>query len=272
MENAVSENLAYTAHYKSDIKDAVKMFRPLLRVLKIREPVSYREVRIPEIDVMKRLNMDYASIVILVANLENDCAGILMTAYLEKGAKSLLKSYLILNSNLLKPEKEQLKLTGVHEYCHFVAIIYVIQTVSIARAKEVIKKHMRDKFTIKDLQQLHGIFSEPQLMVKADELLNVPLASIRQTDEHYRLNIEDAKIDYAELFRHLLCSKELFDEIFTKENRIQYKQLKSLGNKNKDAKAEELLNNAIKEVSTQKSVPLETVKHQVAKWKREYIE
>jgi hypothetical protein len=129
--------------YRTEVKSAVKAFRPVLAALKIRSPEQYRLVYIAEFDHLQLLDLDFCSVEILIAELD-DCSGIFASAYTKTG---LLRNYIILDSSLFDKSnndiREQLKITGVHEFCHFIAIIYAATVgMTIESLKESIIKRL----------------------------------------------------------------------------------------------------------------------------------
>jgi hypothetical protein len=122
--------------YRAEVIAAVRTFRPVLAALKVREPNQHRPVFIAEFDHLHLLELDFCSIEILIADLD-ECTGMFVSSYTKSG---LLRNYIIFNQSLFDKAKletrEQLKITGVHEFCHFIAILYAATAVTIDLLKQ----------------------------------------------------------------------------------------------------------------------------------------
>jgi hypothetical protein len=245
----------------------VKAFRPVLKALKIREPGQYqRPVYIAEFDHLHLLDLDSCSIEILPADLD-ECSGVFASAYTKTG---LLRNYIILDKSLFdksnKDIREQLKITGIHEFCHFIAIIYaatVGMTIEKLKADILERLHARiDKLPKETLIKIYDILSSSK--DEKDSLLE------ELTDRHFRLGIEGNTPDYNILFYHLMFSKDLFEIDFTKEKQSEFKDL--INNKKDIEGAVTLLLESLTRASQEKDVPFKMAYKQLKSWIHNYTE
>jgi hypothetical protein len=233
--------------------------------LKLRDPEHYRPVYIAEFDHLHLLELDSCSIEPLLADLD-DCSGIFASAYTKTG---LLQNYIILNRALFNREnqeiREQLKITGIHEFCHFVAIVYAATTrMEIETLKKSILKRLNAKIDKLPKETLIEIYT-----ILSDERDKRDYFPEELTDKHFRLDIEGNTPDYNILFHHFMFSKELFETDFTKEKQDKFKELY----KKKDAKeAVEFLLESLKKVTQEKDVPYNLAFNQLLKWVHKYTE
>ena len=149
--------------YRNEVEAAVKIFRPVLVALKIREPSQHRPpVFIADFDHLHLLDLDFCSIEVRIADL-GECTGMFISAYTKS---KLLRNYIILNKSLFDtPEqetKEQLKITGVHEFCHFLAILYAVTSFSVDALKERILLRLNkriDQLPKENLIKIYNLLS-----------------------------------------------------------------------------------------------------------------
>ena len=251
--------------YRAEVIVAVRTFRPVLAALKIRDPKQHRPVFIAEFDHLHLLELDFCSIEILLADLD-ECTGMFVSAYTKSG---LLRNYIILNKSLFddskQETKEQLKITGAHEFCHVIAILYAATAVTIELLKEKILHRLNariDRLPKETLIKIYNLLSNkaPQEDQFFEEL----------TDKHFRLDIEGATPDYNIIFYHFMFSKDLFETEFTVEKQTEFKQLIETKDKQNEDKAINLLVEAIIKVAREKCVPYRLAFNQVLEWVHTY--
>ncbi len=233
--------------------------------LNIRDTEKHRHVFLAEFDNLDILNLDYCRISILVADLDY-CDGLFVSSYTKTG---LLRNYLILNNSLFANDSRQkkylLKITGVHEFCHFIAIIYAITASSIEIARENIKKRLNgtlDELTRTNVLKIYDILSEriPDNTSEDD----IPE---EMTDSHFRLDFEGETPDYNILFRNFLFSQELFETEFDANKQREYKKLVKTGKKDNLSKAvNDILVPSLIKIANEKCIPLLFAKKQLLKW------
>jgi hypothetical protein len=252
-----------SSSYKHDLETTVRTFRPVLKALNLREPEKYRSVYLSEFDHLDVFNLKFCSIRALFADMEEDCAAALATQYTD----GLLRNYIIFNRNILKDcNKERIKIMGVHEFCHFMAIIFAIlaRTFDIART-DIIKRlnNKVDKLKKNELDMLYSILSKKEPPDYRElELL---------TDSHFRLGFEGDVPDYIELFRYFMFSKEIFDITFNEEKQTQFKILMRTGKNESVEKAVDLLIESLEIAANEKSVPFQMAFHQLKRWAHMYV-
>jgi hypothetical protein len=79
-----------TSSYKADLETTVRMFRPVLKALNLREPEKYRPVYLSGFDHLDVFNLKFCAIKIISTNMEDDCAAVLATQY----TAGLLRNYI----------------------------------------------------------------------------------------------------------------------------------------------------------------------------------
>jgi hypothetical protein len=251
-----------TSSYKADLETTVRAFRPVLKALNLREPEKYRPVYLSEFDHLDVFNLKFCSIRIIFASMEEDCAAALATQH----ADGLLKNYIIFNNNNSVENKEKIKIMGVHEFCHFMAIIFAILARSFDVARVDIIKRLNkkvDKLKKHELDMLYSMLSKkgPPDYRELESL----------TDSHFRLGFEGDAPDYIELFRYFMFSKEIFDVAFNEEKQVQFKKLMRTGKEENIEKAVDLLVAALTMSANEKSVPLKMAFHQLKRWVHLYV-
>jgi hypothetical protein len=251
--------------YRAEVIEAVRTFRPVLKALKIREPEQHRPVFIAEFDHLHLLELDFCSIEILIADLD-ECTGMFVSAYTKSG---LFRNYIILNSWLFdaiqQDKREQLKITGIHEFCHFIAIVYAATTVTIDRLKETILRRLHARIDRLPKDTLIKIYNLLSNKAPAEDYFLEEL-----TDKHFRLDIEGDTPDYNILFYHFMFSKDLFETEFTTEKQIEFKRLIETREKQNEEAAINLLVDSIAKVSKEKCVPYKLAFNQLVEWVHTY--
>lgn len=116
--------------------------------------------------------------------------------------------YIVIQNALYKKSLEYVKFVGVHEFCHFMAIVYSITSTSIEKQREFLLNRLKTKVDELSLDSLNKFIMALDAKENVDKLPDF-------ADEHFRLNCEGDTISYALLFRHFMLSKELFEEYFT---------------------------------------------------------
>ena len=110
--------------YRSDPIETVRLFRPVLRALKIRQKDGHLPVFLASFDQLAFLNLDECSIQFAAGKIE--AASLFIAKYTSQGR--LLRAYIIVNDKLFdsqnKGMKEMRKIAGVHEFIHFLALIF----------------------------------------------------------------------------------------------------------------------------------------------------
>ncbi|MDR3170537.1 MAG: hypothetical protein LBU17_02785 [Treponema sp.] len=225
-----------------------------------------RTVFLAGFDHLHLLDLDFCSIEILIADL-NECTGMLISSYTKSG---LLRNYIILNKSLLNSSgpvaENQLKIVGVHEFCHFIAILYAATVVSIEALKESILHRLNgriDKLPKETLINLYNLLAN-----KASD--EYPLLD-ELTDRHFRLDVEGDTPDYNILFYHFMFSKDLFETDFTPVKQAEFKRLVETKDTQNLKTAVQLLVKSIETVSKAKCVPYKLAFNQVSKWVHSYV-
>jgi hypothetical protein len=202
--------------YRSDVKEAVRIFRPILKNLKIRSVTDHPVVFFAAFDQLAHLSLDTCSVQVVVA--EMDIQGMFLLKHTKQGS---LRAFIILNkmlyNNPTQPMKELLKTAGVHEFVHFLAIIYAVTVTDTVEFREKLMNKLQSM-----VKKLPGA----ELLTLYNGLLNTISDDGKTfTDTHYRLGYEGSTPDYYVLFLHFMFSRELFETYFDKTKQSQFKEL-----------------------------------------------
>jgi hypothetical protein len=246
--------------YRSDIKEAVRIFRPVLRGLKIRSGVDSEGAR-PVIffagfDELNHLNLDECSVQVLIADIST--SGMFAVKYTAKG---LLRAYIILSRKLYdnpeKPVKELRKIAGVHEFVHFIAVVYVATVTGTASLRSMLLKRLQH--TVQKLPEadLLTLYKALVSKVKPDDI------PCELTDAHFRLGYEGVTPDYEVLFLHFMFSRELFETYFDTAKQNRFNGFVSAGD---NEKAVSLLTETLCEATNDKDVPVKLALNQLLEW------
>jgi hypothetical protein len=246
--------------YRDEVREAVRIFRPILQALKVRERNGHQPVYLAMFDELEGMNIDACSIQFAVGNI--DALGIFLIKYTNQG---LLRAYIILNQSLYNDQDKSIreirKIAGVHEFIHFLATIYVASIVGSSSLRSVLLGRLQ-----KNVDRLLG----PNLIdlyFALSGTLDSKYTPPELTDKHFRLGCEGNTPDYEMLFYHFLFSRELFEFYFDTNLQLQFKELIAEG---KQSEAIELIINALRTAADDKDVPFNTARNQLADWVHVY--
>jgi hypothetical protein len=206
----------------NDLEKAVACFRPVLQKLDIKNissvgsPVLLGSPSFPNFKKVDGINKWVLTI--LKTNLIDSRAKFLSEYDKTSG---IMESYIILDNVLYVDAKVPgilRKAVVVHEFCHFLALVYACVSVSEGEFQEILKSRLSKIVDVLTDEQTLKLY---QLLNKVKQLSD-EFASFEQTrDDHFSLNCEDSELSYTDLFRNFLLSRQLFDEYFStteKEN------------------------------------------------------
>jgi len=245
--------------YRSDIKEAVRIFRPVLKSLKVRSSTEHPIVFFAAFDQLINLSLDECSVQVVVAEMTTQ--GIFFFKRTKKGS---LRAYIVLNkmlyNNPKKEMKELLKTAAVHEFVHFLAIVYVatITPPGELRTKLLSKlQYVVDKLPGQELLELYNGIKDK---FSTGSINGYP-------DAHFRLGYEGSTPDYSMLFSHLMFSRELFESYFNKEKQTEFKNMMKQDNN----QAIQLLINSLKIAANDKDIPTPLALSQLMEWVHVYM-
>jgi tRNA threonylcarbamoyladenosine modification (KEOPS) complex Cgi121 subunit len=246
--------------YRNDTKEAVKTFRPILKALKIRDDGDHPIVFLAAHDPENILQLDECSIQIVVADMAIN--GMFAVKYTKE---KLLRVFIVLNKSLfgssVKKIKEQRKIAGVHEFVHFIAMVYVATVTKTPSLKDKLLERFTKIVRKLPEDKLLGIYN-----ALSEELTgNIPE---ELTDKHFRIGDEGKTPDYDTLFYHLMFSKEMFENSF---NAAKQNDFKNLIRDDKTDEAVEMLFEILEQVADEKDVQFSLAKKQLLKWVHVYI-
>ena len=248
--------MSYRLNYRGDVKYAVQLFRPILRALKAETPGEKPLFRFVDDENLAFLNLDTLSVQ-LASSGKFVGQGMFLVRRMKSG---LLRAYIFVNENLYKDTitetKQRLKITRVHEFIHFLSVIYYLTYFSKSFWKGKLSQRLNksiDRLLEPTLDKLFSALSHDGETSTISEL----------ADAHFRLHCEGKTPDYMELFLHFMFSRQLFEEFFDEDKQRRFKQLMR-DNATHDALA--LLVEALKKVCAAKDVPYDTAKNQLLEW------
>jgi hypothetical protein len=206
--------------FNTDLESAVTCFRPILQRLKIKEGVTGLPLFLSLFPHLWNLNKNCIWVItVLKANMADSRAKFL-SQYHEKS--KIMECYIILSDACFinaKVPNEIRKAVMVHEFCHFLALLYA----STSTSEEVLQERLKERLS-KIIDELTN-----DQVVKLYQLLNKvrPLSddfsTFEQTrDDHFRLNCENLDLSYTDLFKSFLLSHQMFEEYFPKEDKKNF--------------------------------------------------
>ena len=249
--------------YRSHIPTIIKFFRPVLAQLNIRSKDKHEQVFLASFEHLDFLNLEKVVIVVIPADIKN-AKGVFFCRHIEN---KLTHCYIVIDKSLYSESTlERVKIIGVHEFCHFMAIVYTLTAATIEIQKEGLLKRLEQKIDTLNSSSLNRLYEELNRKIDDDNI-----KSLEFDDSHFRLQYEGSTPDYALLFKHFMFSRELFEEYFKKDEQDLLK--KTSGSKN-TKEAEKIIDNfldTIERVANEKSVPFRLAVKQVFSWVQDYL-
>jgi hypothetical protein len=246
------------------VKEAVRLFRPVLKSLKIRSAPKHPIVFFAAFDELAHLCLNTCSIQVIVT--EMDTQGMFLMRYTEQGS---LRAFIFLNKMLYENPKRQMKelrkIAGVHEFVHFLARVYAITTTNTPELRKKIINEL-----VSNLQYKVNKLPGSELLALYNRLINqfsgenVP----EFTDAHFRLGYEGQTPNYDVLFQHLMFSRELYEEYFDNIHQSLFKDY--MKRQEKDL-AMILILDAMGRAAEDKDVPLSIAASQLIEWAHVYM-
>ena len=170
-----------------------------------------------------------------------------------------MQSYIILDDVLFveaKVPKIIKKAVVVHEFCHFLALVYACISTSEGLFQERLKERLSKIIDVLTNEQTLNLYR----LLRKVRLLSADFSSFEQTkDDHFRLNYEDLELSYKDLFRNFLLSRQLFDEFFHEEAKEEFFNLLRNG---QTQNALDLYLNIAKKIAEEKCLPEEFAENQ----------
>ena len=249
--------------YREDAKEAVKIFRPLLIDLNVREGTGLLPIFIVNYDALDFLKLDEFSVQFAIGDI--DAEGLFFVKYTRQ---KLLRAYIILNRNLYnsqgKWKREIRKIAAIHEFVHFIAVVYLANSIGSGSLRSKLLNRLRrtvDRLWGPDLLELYYALSG-----KKRKSNNIPP---ELTDSHFRLGDEGETPDYDILFYYFMFSRELFEAYFNQELQNQFKTLYA-AQATRD-QATHLLIDTLSYAANDKDVPFRVALEQLRNWVHVYM-
>lgn len=206
--------------FTKNLEDAVTYFRPVLQRLGIRQGSWGTPVFLASFPHLWNLNnIGKWVITVLKANMGDNRAKFVSQWHKSTG---IMECYIILDEACFveaKVPNEIRKAVAVHEFCHFLALIYA----TISATEETLHQRLQERLS-KVIDELTNdqVIKLYQLLNKI-RLFGDEFSTFEQTrDDHFRLNCENMDLSYSDLFKNFLLSRQMFDEFFGKEDRTRF--------------------------------------------------
>jgi hypothetical protein len=208
-------------NYTNDLEAAVTYFRPVLQRLSIRQGTAIgTPVFLSSFPHLWNLdNSGKWVITLLKTNLVGSRAKFISQYHKTTG---IMECYIILDETCFvaaKVPNEIRKAVSVHEFCHFLALLYA----SISTTEEILGARLKERLS-KIIDELTN-----EQVIKLYQLLNkIPrfsddFSTFELTrDDHFRLNCEDLDLSYSDLFKNFLLSRQMFEEFFSKKEKGRF--------------------------------------------------
>ena len=238
---------------KRDEQWAIKVFRPLLKDLKLQEKKKEPfTVFTSQYQIFHRYNMTNCMIEVKTKVLSSkDARGLFIWQYDEEANFYVLR--IILNPVLFDTDDIELRIrrkaTGIHEFTHCVASMLLFSRLQSKVLIEKMQVKMSATFHTLDESALEALFNELTMSYDKkvrDNIITFP-------DEHFRIGGEEFDGSYDILARNFLLSYELFceDDFF---NQTKQKEFKELLKQGKQTDALKLLISVIEPLSIKKAL------------------
>jgi hypothetical protein len=207
----------------------VAYFRPVLQRLSVRQESAIgTPVFLSSFPHLWNLdNNGKWVITLLKANLGESKAKFMSQYHKKTG---IMECYIILDTAFFieaKVPNEIRKAVAVHEFCHFLALIYA----SISATEKNLAQRLKERLS-KTIDELTN-----DQVLKLYQMLNKirpfsdDFSFFEQTkDDHFRLNCENLDLSYSDLFKNFLLSHQMFEEFFEKQERKKFFSLLKSGN------------------------------------------
>jgi len=201
--------------YNTNLEQAVACFRPILQSLKIRQGVTDHPVFLSSFPHLWNLNKSSKWVItVLKTKMPEDCRAKFVTQHHKEAG--IMECYIIISDIFFvdaKVPNEIRKAVIVHEFCHFLALIYASASSSEKNLHERLKERLAkvvDELTNDQALKLYKLLNEVRPLNETDDF-----ATFEQTrDDHFRLNCENLDLSYTDLFKNLLLSRQMIREFF----------------------------------------------------------
>jgi hypothetical protein len=237
--------------FNTNLESAVACFRPILQRFKIRQGVFDLPFFLASFPHLWSLNKNCIWVItILKANMPPDGRAKFVSQY-HREAK-IMECYIILSDIYFvdaRVPNEIRKAVVVHEFCHFLALIYA----SASTSEDILQEKLKERLSkVVDVLTNEQVLKLYQLLNK-DRQLNDDFSTFEQTrDDHFRLNCENLDLSYTDLFRNFLLSRQMFEEFFQKKDREDFSRLLWEG---QTQEAIDLYINVAKRIAREKWLP-----------------
>ena len=191
---------------KKDDDWATKIFRPLLKDLDIAHLTSGNvQILTADYKAFIKYHMDNCVVVVCCHPLTKEHhQGLFIWQYNKE--ENFYALYIVLNTNL-KTDIVARKAVSVHEYVHCVAAMLAFSRLDTKELIDILYSRMSKRFHVLTSIDVDKILKD----LNEKDACNPPDLDTFD-DPHFRIEWEDFQASYAELYRNLLLSYELFCE------------------------------------------------------------
>jgi hypothetical protein len=218
----ISDRVKARPDFTNDLDYAVSYFRPVLQRLTIKKVsaigVPVFLVSFPHLWTL--LNRNEKWVLTLLKTKLFDSRAKFMAQYHKD--TEIMECYIILDEACFveaKTPNEIRKAIVVHEFCHFLALLYASISTTEENLRERLKERLSkiiDELTNEQVIKLYQMLNKKKLF--GDEF-----STFEQTkDAHFRLDCENLDLSYSDLFKNFLLSRQMFAEFFSKEVREKF--------------------------------------------------
>ncbi|WP_461246030.1 hypothetical protein [Treponema sp. R6D11] len=237
----------------NDLEYIIDNFSPVLNELQKNQSSP---IFLSSFSNLKNLNnVSNWVITLLKANLYNGK----VTQVLKYNEKhGILQFYIILDEGLFEDARETKELKNiiiVHEFIHFLALFYASISSSENNFHQILIERLSQTSNAtpnENIFKLHKFLTEGNLIDDSYSYEQV-------NDAHFRIGIEKMPLDYAELFRNFLLSRQMLDKYFSHEKRNIFF---NLFKEHKNEEAQDLLNEIINKTAKEEFLPITFVANQ----------
>lgn len=246
---------------------AFDLFRPVLKDLHLQalNPQNYLRTSQKKYGFDKH-NMSRCVIVAMRYHFTNpNDKGVFVWTFDKK--RNFYVLYLIINDALYAEkmtheECVKRKIVTMHEFTHCTAAMLSLSQISSELLVASLQKSMRKSVDVIQSVDVDVVMSEFSKEMSSDSQNDKSELSFRKFDDgHFRTNYEAFEGSYYDLNTNFLLSKQLFEEYFSKQNRLEFNEHIKAGN---PAKAVSLLKNAAEKVINEKNLDKKFVMNRIA--------
>ena len=214
-----------------DERWAIKIFRPLLKLLNVQNISSLPDTKVIYMADKREWiinGMGRCVVVIEQHPLPGNASGLLITSHdteLDYFTLHIIIASSLCGKSTLNERADQ-KITAIHEFLHAVAALSAISIIKSNLLIERLKTKFREKAHAIYFKDIKEIADELRSLISdaIDKVNNSNTSTPNEynesekksyfPDQHFRLGFEDFPVSYPVIFEEFLLSKEMFEEYY----------------------------------------------------------